>query len=45
MTENTAYTCKNCTARGSCPFFDKDADDCAYEEMANLTKIPDKKEC
>ena len=38
--------CNDCTARATCPFYEKDAEECVYEALAefceNSKKILDK---
>ena len=30
--------CNNCEARGTCPFYEKDAEECVYEMLAETAK-------
>lgn len=30
--------CNNCSAKNTCPFYEKDADECVYEVLAEAAK-------
>ena len=36
--------CNNCKEKDTCAFYEKDADECVYEALANFVKISTKKE-
>lgn len=36
--------CNECKEKDTCPFYEKDAEECVYEALASLAKISSKKE-